>query len=245
MIRVAAVGDVHLGEDNRGLLRPALDNIAEHADVLLLAGDLTRHGSVDEARVVADEFAGLPVPVISVLGNHDYHSDEAEAVSGLLEESGITVLEGSATTVDLEGGKLGVAGVKGFGGGFAGKCASRFGEREMKDFVEHTMAAAKRLRTALEGLEHEQPDVTVALTHYSPIPGTLHGEPPEIHPFLGSYLLCEPIDDAQVALAVHGHAHYGSEQGVSPGGVPVRNVAQPVIRAAYATYVLEPAKVLT
>ncbi|WP_173426368.1 metallophosphoesterase family protein [Amycolatopsis orientalis] len=244
MIRVAAVGDVHLGEDNRGLLRPALDHVGEHADVLLLAGDLTRHGTVEEARVVADEFAGLDVPVVSVLGNHDYHSDQAEAISGLLEESGITVLEGSATTLELDGGTLGVAGVKGFGGGFAGKCASRFGEREMKDFVEHTMAAAQRLRTALEGLEHEEPDVIVALTHYAPIPGTLHGEPPEIHPFLGSYLLCEPIDEVGAALAVHGHAHYGSEQGVSPGGVPVRNVAQPVIRSAYATYVLEPAKAL-
>ncbi len=241
MIRVAAVGDVHLGEDNHGLLRPALDNVAEHADVLLLAGDLTRHGTLDEARVVADEFAGLDVPVISVLGNHDYHSDQAEAISALLEDTGIKVLEGSATTVKLEGGILGVAGVKGFGGGFAGKCASRFGEREMKDFVEHSVEAAGRLRTALEGLEHEEPDIIVALTHYAPIPGTLHGEPPEIYPFLGSYLLCEPIDEIEAALAVHGHAHYGCEQGVSPGGVPVRNVAQPVIRAAYATFVLEPA----
>ncbi|MEV6908708.1 metallophosphoesterase [Amycolatopsis sp. NPDC051071] len=244
MIRVAAVGDVHLGEDNRGLLRPSLDNIAEHADVLLLAGDLTRHGTLEEAKVVTDEFAGLDVPVVSVLGNHDYHSDSAEAISAMLEDSGITVLEGAATTVKLEGGTVGIAGVKGFGGGFAGKCGSRFGEREMKDFIEHTMAAAGRLRAALEGLEHEEPDLIVALTHYSPIPGTLHGEPPEIHPFLGSYLLCEPIDDVHAALAVHGHAHYGTEQGVSPGGVPVRNVAQPVIRAAYTTYVLEPAKAL-
>jgi Icc-related predicted phosphoesterase len=244
VIRVAAVGDVHLGEDNRGLLRPALDNIAEHADVLLLAGDLTRHGALEEARVVADEFAGLDVPVMTVLGNHDYHSDSAEAISAMLEDSGIPVLEGSATTVKLEGGTLGVAGVKGFGGGFAGKCASRFGEREMKDFVEHSVRAAGRLKTALEGLENEETDVVVALTHYSPIPGTLHGEPPEIYPFLGSYLLCEPIDDAGADLALHGHAHYGCEQGVSPGGVPVRNVAQPVIRAAYATYVLEPARAL-
>lgn len=244
MIRVAAVGDVHLGEDNHGLLRPALDNIAEHADVLLVAGDLTRHGTLEEARVFAGEFAGLDVPVVTVLGNHDYHSDSPEAISAMLEDSGITVLEGSATMVKLEGGTLGVAGVKGFGGGFAGKCASRFGEREIKDFVDHGVAAAERLRTALEGLEHENPDVVVALTHYSPISGTLRGEPPEIYPFLGSYLLCEPIDDTGADLALHGHAHYGSEQGVSPGGVPVRNVAQPVIRAAYAIYVLEPAHAL-
>ncbi|SDW50893.1 Predicted phosphoesterase [Amycolatopsis xylanica] len=237
MIRIAAVGDIHLGEDARGQLRPALENLASHADVLLLAGDLTRHGSLDEARVVADEFAGLAVPIVAVLGNHDHHSDAADPIAAMLEETGITVLEGTATTLQIGGRTLGVAGAKGFGGGFAGKCASRFGEREMKAFVEHTMETAGRLREALMSLDT---DFTVALTHYAPINGTLHGEPPEIYPFLGSYLLCEPIDEKQADLAIHGHAHYGCEQGVTPGGVRVRNVAQPVIRAAYATYVLAP-----
>ncbi|QRP49551.1 metallophosphoesterase [Amycolatopsis sp. FDAARGOS 1241] len=232
-MRIAAVGDVHLGEDSRGLLRPALDRLAGHADVLLLAGDLTRHGSLAEAQVAAEEFAGLPVPVAAVLGNHDHHSDRQDVVAALLAEAGITVLEGDAATFDLPGGTLGVAGVKGFGGGFAGKCASHFGEREMKDFVEHTMDSAARLREALVSL---RTDVVVALTHYSPIPGTLHGEPPEIHPFLGSYLLCEPIDEVGADLALHGHAHFGTEQGVTPGGVRVRNVAQPVLRSAYAIY---------
>lgn len=237
-MRIAAVGDVHLGEDSRGLLRPALDNVGEHADVLLLAGDLTRHGTPAEAAVVAAEFEGLDVPVIAVLGNHDHHSDAADEIMSMLSDVGITVLEGSSVRLDLPGGRLGVAGVKGFGGGFAGKCASRFGEREMKNFVEHTMASAASLRQALSGLDT---DVVIALTHYAPIPGTLHGEPPEIYPFLGSYLLGEPIDDVGVDLALHGHAHFGSEQGVTPGGVRVRNVAQPVIRKAYATYALEPA----
>ncbi|WP_063628798.1 metallophosphoesterase family protein [Amycolatopsis taiwanensis] len=236
-MRIAAVGDVHLGEDSRGLLRPALEHIGDHADVLLLAGDLTQHGTLDEARVVAEEFAGLGVPVAAVLGNHDHHSDQEEAIAALLTESGITMLEGTAITFDLPGGSLGVAGVKGFGGGFAGKCASRFGEREMKSFVEHTMESADRLREALLSLDT---DVTVALTHYAPIAGTLGGEPPQIHPFLGSYLLCEPVDEVGADLALHGHAHFGSEQGVTPGGVRVRNVAQPVIRAAYATYSIEP-----
>ncbi|MFD8497037.1 metallophosphoesterase [Amycolatopsis sp. NPDC059657] len=237
MIRIAAVGDVHLGEDARGMYRPALDNLAEHADVLLLAGDLTRHGSLDECRVVADEFAGLPVPVVAVLGNHDYHSDAEAPITELLEDVGITVLEGTATTLEINGSTLGVAGVKGFGGGFAGKCGSRFGEREMKAFVDHTIEAAGRFREALLSLDT---DFTVALTHYAPVNGTLHGEPPEIYPFLGSYLLCEPIDEKGADLAIHGHAHYGCEQGVTPGGIRVRNVAQPVIRAAYATYVLAP-----
>ena len=155
----------------------------------------------------------------------------AEEITALLEEAGVRMLEGTAARFDLPDGSLGVAGVKGFGGGFAGKCASRFGEREMKAFVETTMASASSLREALRGLDT---DIVVALTHYSPIPGTLHGEPPEIHPFLGSYLLCEPIDEASVDLALHGHAHFGCEQGVTPGGVRVRNVAQPVIRKAYA-----------
>lgn len=232
-MRIAAVGDVHLAEEARGVLRPALEELSAKADVLLLAGDLTRHGAVEEARVVADEFAGLPVPVIGILGNHDHHSDAQEEILELLRDRGITMLEGQATTVDIDGATLGVAGVKGFGGGFAGKCASAFGERQMKDFVGYTVDSAERLRKALSSLDT---DVTVALTHYSPISDTLHGEPPEIYPFLGSYLLGEPIDEFQVDLAVHGHAHAGCERGTTPGGVRVRNVAQPVIRAAYAVY---------
>ncbi|MFL6125328.1 metallophosphoesterase [Actinophytocola sp.] len=237
MIRIAAVGDVHLGEDARGLLRPALENLPEHADVLLLAGDLTRHGTLDEARVVADEFADLAVPVVAVLGNHDYHGNVPDDITKLLEDSGMRVLEGDAVTLSLDGGTLGVAGVKGFGGGFAGKCASNFGEPEMKAFVEHTIERAERLREALASLDT---DVKVALTHYSPIPETLRGEPPEIYPFLGCYQLGEVIDACDVDIALHGHAHFGCEQGVTPGGTRVRNVAQPVIRSAYACYCLDP-----
>jgi Icc-related predicted phosphoesterase len=236
VIRIAAVGDVHLGEDARGRLRPALEHLPDHADVLLLAGDLTRHGTVDEARVVADEFADLPVPVIAVLGNHDHHSDVPDDVTKVLEDSGIRVLEGEAVTLDLAGRRVGVAGVKGFGGGFAGKCASNFGEPEMKAFVRHTVDRAEQLRAALLTLDT---DIRIALTHYSPIPETLRGEPPEIYPFLGCYQLGEAIDECGVDLAIHGHAHFGCEQGVTPGGTRVRNVAQPVIRSAYACYGLD------
>jgi Icc-related predicted phosphoesterase len=238
VIRIGAVGDVHLGEDARGLLRPALENLPEHADVLLLAGDLTRHGTTDEAHVVADEFRDLPVPVVAVLGNHDHHGNVPDDIAKILEDSGIRVLEGDAVTLELDGHRVGVAGVKGFGGGFAGKCASNFGEPEMKAFVEHTIERADRLRDALTSLDT---DVRIALTHYSPIPETLRGEPPEIYPFLGCYQLGEVIDECGVDLALHGHAHFGCEQGVTPGGVRVRNVAQPVIRSAYACYCLEPA----
>lgn len=236
MIRVAAVGDVHLGEDARGRLRPALEKVGEHADVLLLAGDLTRHGTVSEARVVADEFGGLPVPVVAVLGNHDHHDDKPDEVTRVLRDAGLTVLEGDSVTIPVDGHTLGVAGVKGFGGGFAGKCGSAFGEREMKAFIQHTCDIAGNLENALRELDT---DVKVALTHYAPVPDTLRGEPPEIWPFLGNYLLGEAVDHHGCHLAVHGHAHAGTEKGFTPGGIPVRNVAQAVINRAYNVYCLD------
>jgi Icc-related predicted phosphoesterase len=236
VIRVAAVGDVHLGADVRGSIAPHLDRLGEHADALLLAGDLTQHGTVAEAEIVAEEFDGVGVPVIAVLGNHDYQSDQQAGIARVLRLSGIHVLEGSALEVTLPGGTLGVAGSKGFGGGFPGRCASEFGEPEMKEFVRHSRQLADGLAAALGALES---DVRVALTHYSPVPDTLTGEPPEIYPFLGSYFLAEAADRAAADLAIHGHAHAGQECGVTPGGVQVRNVALPVLRRAYAVYRLD------
>lgn len=233
MIRIAAVGDVHMDTDVVGRYRPALERLPEHADVLLLAGDLTRHGTETEARCVAEEFGDLAVPVVAVLGNHDYHGDQVSGVTKVLADAGITVLEGDGTVLECGGRRLGIAGVKGFGGGFAGKCASAFGEPEMKAFIRTTTEVADRLATALRTLDC---DVRVALTHYAPVPDTLAGEPPEIYPFLGSYLLGQAIDSAPTALAVHGHAHAGTERGTTPGGVRVRNVAHPVIKQAYNVY---------
>ncbi|HET8661784.1 MAG TPA: metallophosphoesterase [Micromonosporaceae bacterium] len=237
MIRVAAVGDVHMDVDVVGRFRPALEQLPGCADVLLLAGDLTRHGTVSEARCVAKEFGGLGVPVIAVLGNHDHHSDEVDGLVDVLASAGVEVLEGTSVCLSTAGGRLGVAGVKGFGGGFAGRCASAFGEPEMKAFVRTTCDAADRLGAALKDLEC---DVRVALTHYAPVPDTLAGEPPEIYPFLGSYLLGQAIDAAPTTLAIHGHAHAGSERGTTPGGVRVRNVAHPVIRQAYSVFNVHP-----
>jgi Icc-related predicted phosphoesterase len=235
MIRVAAVGDVHLAPDVRGRIRPHLTGIAEHADVLLLAGDLTQHGTVAEAEVVAAEFADLGVPVVAVLGNHDYHCDRQDEITDLLRASGVTVLEGSGVVLDLPGGRLGVAGGKGFGGGFPGRSGSEFGEPEMKAFVRHSRLLAHAIGAALRGLDA---DFRVALTHYSPVADTLKWEPPEIYPFLGSYFLAEATDTAAASLHVHGHAHAGTECGTTPAGVPVRNVALPVLHRAYAVYVL-------
>ncbi|MFH9347719.1 metallophosphoesterase [Kitasatospora sp. NPDC017646] len=240
MIRVAAVGDIHLGPDSRGVLRPAFATLGDLADVLLLAGDLTRHGTPEEAAVVGAEVGGLPVPVIAVLGNHDYDAGRPEEVAGILASHGVQVLERSSTAVRVDGLLVGVAGTKGFGGGFAGRSAGEFGEPEMKAFVRHSRECADGLRTALDGLAAEGCDLRIALTHFAPVPDTLAGEPPEIHAFLGSYLLAEAIDGAGADLAVHGHAHLGTERGLTACGVRVRNVAQPVIGRAFAVYQLHP-----
>ncbi|MFP5317654.1 MAG: metallophosphoesterase [Acidimicrobiia bacterium] len=235
MIRVAAVGDVHAGLDSGGCLRPHFEHVSERADVLLLAGDLTRHGDPAEAAVLVDEVRDLGVPTVAVLGNHDHHSDSGDRITGQLLEAGICVLEGESTVVAVNGATVGVAGSKGFGGGFAGACATDFGEPQMKAFIGHTRGLAERLGSALGALDT---DVRIALLHYSPVEDTLRGERLEIYPFLGSYLLAEAIDRVGADLVVHGHAHAGVEKGMTPGGVHVRNVAQPVIKHAYHVYCL-------
>jgi Icc-related predicted phosphoesterase len=236
VIRVAAIADVHFSEDSRGRLREHWSQLHQSADVLLIGGDLTTHGERDQARVLAEELAVVQVPVVVVLGNHDYHSDDQDGVRAEIERAGAVVLEGQSTTLEINGKRLGVAGAKGFGGGFAGACGTAFGEPEMKAFVHHTERIAARLYDELNGLEA---DYRVVLVHYSPVKETLAGERLEIYPFLGSYLLAEAIDKAGADLAVHGHAHHGQEKGVTARGIPVRNVALPVLRRAYAVYNLE------
>ncbi|MEU0007889.1 metallophosphoesterase [Streptomyces sp. NPDC006314] len=236
MIRVAAVGDIHMGPENQGALRPSFETLPDCADVLLLAGDLTRHGTPEEAAVVAREIKDLGVPVVAVLGNHDHHDERPEEVTAILRDAGAHVLEGQAAVVTSDGARIGVAGTKGFGGGFVGRCAGEFGEPLMKEFVRYTRRCADGLHTALKDLGDWDCDVRIALTHFSPVPDTLAGEPPEIYPFLGSYLLAEAIDTGGADLAVHGHAHAGSEHGMTSGGVRVRNVAQPVIGQAFHVY---------
>jgi Icc-related predicted phosphoesterase len=238
VIRIAAMGDVHAGVDSHGQIAPGFADIGERADVLLLAGDLTCHGTREEAAVLVHELAAVPIPMVAVLGNHDHHCDQPDEVVATLTEAGIQVLEGDHLVLDVADARLGVAGVKGFGGGFTGACASAFGEPEMKAFVEHTRRIADTLESSLAELDLIGADVRVALLHYSPVPETLVGERLEIYPFLGSYLLAEAIDRVGAHLALHGHAHAGTEHGATPGGVPVRNVAQPVLGAAYRVYAL-------
>lgn len=233
MIRLAAVGDVHLGEGMAGCYAADLARLEGCCDVLLLAGDLTRYGTAAESRVVGAEFGAAPVPVVAVLGNHDLHSDDAEGVTAELAAAGITVLEGTGTVLDVGGVALGVAGTVGFGGGFARGTVADFGEPEMKAFAARGRRLAADLGDALQELEC---DVRVALTHYSPIAETLEGEPRDIYPFLGSHLLADVIDACDVSLALHGHAHAGVPDGRTPGGVPVHNVARPVLRQPYRLF---------
>lgn len=235
MIRVAAVGDLHLGLDMRDALRASFANVSRHADVLLLAGDLTQHGSREEGRLLAAELSQIEVPIVAVLGNHDYHRNAQDDIRMELESVGATVLEEESTIIQLGQARLGIVGVKGFGGGFAGACGSEFGEPEMKAFIRHTKDKARKLSECLKRIECE---IKIALLHYAPAKDTLQGEKLEIYPFLGSYLLGEAIDEAGCDLAIHGHAHRGTERGITPGGIPVRNVARPVLHAAYQLYCL-------
>jgi Icc-related predicted phosphoesterase len=233
LIRIAAVGDLHVAADNSASWRERLRGVNADADLLLLAGDLTRAGTRDEAESLRRALGAVEIPMLAVLGNHDYHYDFEHAVIGAVERCGGRVLEGDSAVVEVGALRVGVAGTKGFGGGFVGACGSDFGEPQMKAFIRHTRALATALRDSLAALET---DMRIALLHYSPVADTLAGERCEIYPFLGSYLLAEAIDTAGADLAIHGHAHAGTEKGLTAGGVHVRNVAEPVIRSAYRVY---------
>ena len=238
MTCIAAVGDVHIGNDGAERLAAGLDGVEDRAEALLLAGDLTRCGDPGEAKLLAEVLEDLRLPVVTVLGNHDHHADRTDEVVQVLTDAGVTVLEGTSTVLHLDGATLGIAGTKGFGGGFAGATISEFGEPLMKEFARCAMTMAARLEEGLRAIAGA--DHRVALLHYSPIRETLQGEHPEIYPALGSYLFGEAIDRAGADLVLHGHAHRGTERGLTPGGIRVRNVAQPVIDCAYRLFDLTP-----
>ncbi len=235
MLRIAAVGDVHFGEDSRGKMRPHWCHVHEHADVLLLSGDLTNLGNTEQARVLAEELCCVEVPVVAVLGNHDYHAGQPGQVRRELEQIGVTVLEGEATTLTLRGTTLGIAGTKGFGGGFPGACGHAFGEPEMKAFMHVTERCSEALEANLRRLKT---DYRIGLLHYAPVKDTLQGERLEIYPFLGAYQLAEALDSGGADLAIHGHAHHGAEKGVTTRGIPVRNVAMPLLKRPFTVYEL-------
>lgn len=236
MIRVAAVGDVHYDRKSRNRLRNHFHALSEQADLLLIAGDLTQSGALEEAEALVYDLSEVSVPIVTVLGNHDFHQNKQTEILALLRNIGVQALEGGTATFTIRDKTVGIMGLKGFGGGFFGACITEFGEPEMKAFAHHCRIQADVLRVGLQNLKT---DYKFALLHFSPVEGTLLGEKKEIYPFLGSYLLAEAIDSAAVDGVFHGHAHFGSERSSTPGGVPVRNVAQMVIRHAYKIYIFE------
>jgi Icc-related predicted phosphoesterase len=228
-LRIAAVADLHYGKHSRGALQPMLSEISQQADVLLFCGDLTDYGLAQEAEeLVADLRAAVRVPMIGVLGNHDFESGEPKLVRQVMETAGVTILDGEA----IEIGGVGFAGVCGFGGGFGRRMLNAWGEPLIKQFVQEAIDQALRLEQALGKL---QTDRRVALLHYSPIRATVTGEDPEIFAFLGSSRLEEPINRFRVKAVFHGHAHNGAGEGATSSGIPVYNVSLPVLQRAGAS----------
>jgi len=222
-VRFAIVGDIHVTKDSAGTLRAFFAQASEAADALLLCGDLTDYGTAEEAHVLADELTAVKVPIIAILGNHDYESGTPEIVSETLKHAGVRVLDGEAC--EIEG--VGIAGAKGFAGGFGRGSLGAWGEPAIKLFVQEALNEAMKLESALAKLRTPR---RIALLHYSPIAGTLAGEPAEIFPFLGSSRLEEPLLRYPVDAVFHGHAHRGALESKTINGVPVYNVAKPLLQ---------------
>jgi uncharacterized protein len=225
-LRVAAAGDVHCSEQNRDAVATAFEAIDGEVDVVLLAGDLTTHGEPEQAALLADACRGMRTPVIAVLGNHDLHANRGGELVQVLTEAGIEVLDRSWTAVGAGACQLGVAGTKGFVGGFRGLGLPDFGEASLRGIYAETGAEALALAEGLH--EIALCPFRVALLHYAPVPETLVGEPPEIWAFLGSDRLAAPILEHRPDLVLHGHAHAGTLQ-TELDGVPVYNVSVPVM----------------
>ncbi|MBI4785679.1 MAG: metallophosphoesterase [Chloroflexi bacterium] len=226
-LRIAAVADIHCNKSTQSILHGLFAQINDRADILLLGGDLTDIGLPEEAHVLARELTTtVKIPVIGVLGNHDYESGQPDQVKEILCDAGVSLLDGDTCVVH----GVGFAGIKGFAGGFGKVAVQAFGESAIKHFVQETVNEALRLESALARLE----DMTrIVLLHYAPVRKTVEGEPPEIFPFLGSSRLEEPVNRFDVAAVFHGHAHGGSPEGHTLKGVPVYNVSMQVLRKAY------------
>lgn len=224
-VRIAAVGDIHIGHNSKGVYRDALAKANQEADVLALCGDLTNYGSEKETEILLGELSGVNIPIVAVLGNHDYESGKQDVIVDMLCGRDIHVLDGGET-FEINGW-LGFAGSKGFCGGFGRGTLSAFGEGMVKDFVKEAMNEAFRLEMALRKL---RTPVRVVLLHYAPVEDTVRGEPVEIYPYLGTSRLAEPLDNFNASVCFHGHAHRGAPAGKTLGGVPVFNVALPLLR---------------
>jgi Icc-related predicted phosphoesterase len=226
-IRIAAAADLHLSRTSHGVLASLFGEVNERADVLVLCGDLTDHGLPEEAHIVAKELRTIArVPMVGVLGNHDYESGQQADIQKILADAGIQILNGESCEVL----GIGFAGVKGFAGGFGARALQPWGEEAIKSFVHEAVEETLKLETALVRLKATH---RVALLHYSPILATVKGEPPEIFPFLGSSRLEEPLNRYGVAMAFHGHAHHGSPEGRTSADIPVYNVSLRLLQESY------------
>lgn len=221
-VRVAVVGDLHFDGNSPGSLRDLFTRISRNADILALCGDLTTHGTPQQVQGFLKEMEGFDLPVVTVLGNHDYEADAVEETTDLMRERGIHVLDGDYVEVD----GVGFAGVKGFGGGFGRGTLGAFGEPLYKEFVQAAIDEALKLETALRKLNTRS---RLVLLHYAPIVDTLAGEPEQIFPFLGSSRLLPPIETYGADAVFHGHAHIGAPEGRTPSGIPVFNVAHQLL----------------
>ncbi len=231
MLTFAAIGDLHVREDRTSLYRELFAEISTKAEVLVLCGDLTDVGKPREAEVLAEDLRACSIPVVGVLGNHDYESDQAEEVEKILKAAGMHLLNGQS----YETNGVAFVGVKGFVGGFGRRMLASFGEAVLKAFVAESVKEAMRLENAMRAVGNER---AVVVLHYAPILDTVEGEPLEIFPFLGSSRLGETIDRFKVSAVVHGHAHHGRYQGHTPRGAPVYNVAFPVEKSTGRPYAL-------
>jgi Icc-related predicted phosphoesterase len=226
-LTLAAVGDLHVSETDVGRYRDLFAEISHAADVLALCGDLTNFGKVREAENLAADLSACTIPMIGVMGNHDYEAGEAEEVIRIMQEAGVVMLDEQATVIQ----GVGFAGVKGFVGGFGRGELGAFGEDSIKVFVDEARNEARKLENALRSLRTER---VVAVLHYAPVADTVLGEPLEIYPFLGSSRLAQAVDRFDnVKAVVHGHAHRGAYEGRTPGGVPVYNCAQFVVEPVF------------
>jgi Icc-related predicted phosphoesterase len=222
-IRIAASGDLHCREGQLGRFRKFIQHVNSVADVLLLCGDLTDHGLLQEAKTLAEELSALRVPCAAVLGNHDFEHGLSLQICAELARVGVRCLDGDNIIFEKV---LGVAGVKGFAGGYGSGTLQAFGESPIKNFVQEGVNESLKLEAALSQLDAPK---KVAIMHYSPTIETLEGEPVEIRPFLGTSRLAMPVDQFGALAVFHGHAHHGSLRGKTPGGVPVYNVAMPLL----------------
>ena len=234
-VRIAAVGDLHFDHAAGAGLGDLFSNVNREAEILVLCGDLTTHGRPEQFRALAQELASIDLPIVAVLGNHDHEGGAVEEICEIMDRAGIHLLDGESTVVE----GVGFAGVKGFAGGFGRGTLAPFGEELVKAFVQHSIDEALKLENALRTLTTE---TKVVVMHYAPIEETLVGEPEVIYPYLGTSRLLPPVETYDASVVFHGHAHHGTAEAKTPAGVPVYNVALPLLRTEKKRYRLWEAK---